>query len=336
MNKKVMCIVLSLVLLALSVVPAFAVETSSTHAEECAVLEDQEYQSYIEEFCDSYTITFEDELSLSEDNAVSVSSLENEANSKENVKSHNELAAQEAIEYVDKLNLSEKGWETIENTCIDELNYYATLDEAKLLSYTVHVPKSNASISASSPPSGYFYFGEYGGKTFYFYYPSDAGFVTNVCKETSTSNLQKWVNSALTLYTIFGPTKTATAWSVIQLLMGVSSNYTVRNGAFLESYCNVQVKTRGIYTLYGNGSYQMVTSQQFGSVFPYVVFHPCDPPKYNGAFSKDYGYQGQVFSPKYKNTTTDLCKEAWQAYNGAVVLSQHDKVSLSSCKQYFK
>ena len=41
------------------------------------------------------------------------------------------------------------------------------------------------------------------------------------------------------------------------------------------------------------------SAQQFDEVSPYAVFQPCDSPKYAGSYNKDFGYKGQVFSPKY-------------------------------------
>ena len=50
------------------------------------------------------------------------------------------------------------------------------------------------------------------------------------------------------------------------------------------------------------------SAQQFDEVSPYAVFQPCDSPKYAGSYNKDFGYKGQVFSPKYKQSTQNLSK----------------------------
>ena len=69
------------------------------------------------------------------------------------------------------------------------------------------------------------------------------------------------------------------------------------------------------------------SAQQFDEVSPYAVFQPCDSPKYAGSYNKDFGYKGQVFSPKYKQSTQNLSKEARQVFNGAVGIGKHDKMN---------
>ena len=78
------------------------------------------------------------------------------------------------------------------------------------------------------------------------------------------------------------------------------------------------------------------SAQQFDEVSPYAVFQPCDSPKYAGSYNKDFGYKGQVFSPKYKQSTQNLSKEARQVFNGAVGIGKHDKMNTQSYSGFFK
>ena len=70
------------------------------------------------------------------------------------------------------------------------------------------------------------------------------------------------------------------------------------------------------------------SAQQFDEVSSYAVFQPCD--------NKDFGYKGQVFSPKYKQSTQNLSKEARQVFNGAVGIGKHDKMNTQSYSGFFK
>mgnify|MGYP003623639609 CR=1 FL=1 len=241
------------------------------------------------------------------------------------------------------LNLQDAGYGFIEEFCLEELEYYESLDGVKLLSYTVNVPKSEA-VSVNDPKvstqgvalSKLNYFGTYGGRTFYFYYPSTANLDTKNYQQKTQSILQQWVNNSINLYMVFADIRVAAAWTSIQTLMGAPKNYTVRSGAWTDYYFNTNVHTRGIYTLYGSNSYEMVTSQQYAQLYPYIVFHPVDSPKYLGAYTKDYGYQGVAYSPKFRIGDSKLCQEAWQAFNGAVVTPKHDKVNLQNTQYTWK
>jgi hypothetical protein len=208
------------------------------------------------------------------------------------------------------------------------------MEDAQLTSYTVYTPNrsSEATLSSSPSESDLTYFGSYGGRKFYFFYPSSAGVKTNIQKQSTTSKLQSWINNILGCTMVFADIEVSALWSSFQLSMGAPDNYIVQSGAFTQSFCNLTMYTRGIYTQYGNGDYDMLTSQQFCNVYPYMVFHPVDSPNYAGSYNKDYGFQGQVFSPKYKNSTTSLCKEAWQLFNGTWILNAHDRVNTSAFK----
>lgn len=275
----------------------------------------------------AYTIDL-DVTAVNEDYVSALNENEYAEFQKEASAKHNAVAVKEAKKFVDSLNLAEQGYGYIKESCYKELDYYATMEEARLISYTVYLPNvENGAVVRSSPSEGELYnLGTYGGRAFYYYYPSSATVVSNIKKQTSKSVLQQWASNLVTCLISFDDVSLNAAWSAIQVLMGAPSGYEIKTGAFTEHYCNLKIYTRGIYTLHNN-SYQMCTSQQYAQVYPYSVFHPVDPPTYNAAYSKDYGYQGIVTSPKYNMTRAQLCQEAYQAYNGAYVTSQYDTLS---------
>lgn len=90
--------------------------------------------------------------------------------------------------------------------------------------------------------------------------------------------------------------------------------------------------TRGVYTQYGNGDYDMVTSQQYAETYPYMLFHPVDSPDYKEYYGKRFGYSGNVYSRKYKNSASKLCEEAWQVFYGSLVADKFDTVNIRSFK----
>lgn len=290
-----------------------------------------EIQAYIDEVSDPYTIDFSESSFPNRPLDAARNSQEYELALKDLNKEHNRKAAEEATDFIMSLNLKELSLESLEETCIEELQNYAEMEDAQLVSYTVNIPKSNLqSAVAASVPEGYNFFGTFGGRDFYYYYPSTASVKTTNFKQTTTSTLQNWVNLSVNLVMAFADITVTTPFTAFQIMMGAPSNYTVKTGAYTENYFNVNVHTRGIYTLYGNGSYQMLTSQQIGLVYPYVIWHPVDSPTYLGAYVTDYGLKGAVYSSKYNNSSASLCQEAWQAYNGAFVTDRFNTINMNS------
>ena len=336
MKKRAVCFMLVLAISSTFVLPAMAYRgNTDVSSENVEILKEESFHEYMDEISTPHTITFERSEPPRENNTDMdqvMMSVDNNTATEVSL-SHNERVAEEAKAFVLSLGLADEGLGFIEEACLEELEAYSTMEDAQLISYTVHVPKDPADIApTASVPAKYTLFGTYGGRDFYFYYPSSASVITNICEQTNKAKLQQFMSGALNVLMVFADIRVSAAWAIL----GVPSGYTVQVGAKLENYCQVDLYTRGIYTLYGNGTYQMVTSQQYGDVFPYMVFHTAKQPDYPPTYTKEFGYKGQVYSSKYKNSQASLCKEAWQAFNGSVVLNKYDKVDLSCCKQYFQ
>lgn len=247
---------------------------------------------------------------------------------------HNQDVAKQAREYVQSLNLAQRGLSHIEKACLNELDYYASLEDGQLLSYTVYTPKSIS--TAASVPSDLLYFGTYGGRDFYYNVPADAVVKSNVEKQNERDILLAWAQYLINLYLIFNRIESIAMWSDVLSAMNAPSGYKVTEGAFVDSYANLKVYTRYIYTEYGAGSYEPITSQQFCEVYPYAVYHPVDPPLYNGSYDIEFGYQGQSYSPRYRDSREELCKQAYQIYFGAWDPGAHDKIGISTFRTIWK
>lgn len=66
--------------------------------------------------------------------------------------------------------------------------------------------------------------------------------------------------------------------------------------------------------------------------YPYMLFHPVDSPDYKEYYGKRFGYSGNVYSRKYKNSASKLCEEAWQVFYGSLVADKFDTVNIRSFK----
>lgn len=327
--KRFISLILSIIMSLSLCIPVMATDEGTNNFEL-----PKDWKSNVE----SYKITFEKDTALSinemPNNAIS-DSMNWDEEQKAITLAHNKRVAEQAKAFVKSLGLSEDGFEDIEELCIEQLESYKERDDAQLISYTVNTPQKSSSPSESD----LLYFGTYQNRDFYFFYPSEAEECTNIKKQTTKSILQNWAKALISVLLSYsgGGSETVTAtvqWSDILKISSLPKNYVITDNAFSESYCNVVVHTRGIYTQFGNGDYEMLTSQQFGEVYPYVVFHPVDPPEHNAAISYDYGFAGIVTSPRYSLSTNELCKEAWQKFYGALVFP--DRLLLSSLNTYWK
>ena len=328
MMKKAISVLLATTLCASLATPAFAT----------AELNEVSYS--FEEFkkdVDAHTITFgESTLPETEMRTSSLSSLNYDEVQKAISREHNAVVVEEAKEYVRSLNLHEAGLGFIEKSCIAELESYASLEDAQILSYTVYTPKmdNSAALNQRSSPAEpeLTYLGTYQARDFYTYFPSSLSTKTNVKKNTNKSKLQQWVDCIINCTLVFAPIEVNAVWATFQNKMGAPDQYTVQTSAFTESYCNLNIYTRGVYTKFGNGAYDMVTSQQYAQTYPYMIFHPVDSPKYDEFYGHSFGYKGNVYSNKYKNSANDLCKEAWQVFYGSLVVDKFDKINTSAFK----
>lgn len=57
-----------------------------------------------------------------------------------------------------------------------------------------------------------------------------------------------------------------------------------------------------------------VSSCSLMRYLPMLFSSLATPPSMQGSYNKDFGYKGQVFSPKYKQSTQNLSKEARQVF----------------------
>lgn len=291
--------------------------------------EDDEFSEFLTNV-NSNTIYFE-ETDSSEDNLAVASATDADEEQwdkqqRADAKRHNEEVIQKAKEYVWSLDLQSKGLGFIENSCIEELESYEGMDDGQILSYTVYTPKSDSpSIDDLT------YLGTHQARKFYTYFPSSMETKSNIKKDTR-STLQKWADQVVSCFLVFQSVEVNAGWYVFQNMMGAPKDYTVKSAAFTESYCNLNIHTRGVYTQYGNGDYDMVTSQQYAETYPYMIFHPVDSPDYKEYYGKRFGYSGNVYSRKYKNSASKLCEEAWQVFYGSLVADKFDTVNIRSFK----
>lgn len=70
----------------------------------------------------------------------------------------------------------------------------------------------------------------------------------------------------------------------------------------------------------------------YAETYPYMLFHPVDSPDYKEYYGKRFGYSGNVYSRKYKNSASKLCEEAWQVFYGSLVADKFDTVNIRSFK----
>ena len=335
MRKQILATCLAIITLFSTMTVGYALELKETDAGIVYPADDIAMKAEAERDATAHTIKFDASVLLeSETELMYMDMVTYEDAQLDMIKAHNISAAQQAKDYVRKLNLSESGYGYIEEFCLEELDYYMNMEDAQLLSYTVYTPNQHSVTTLSDSPTEeeLRLFGTYGGRDFYYFYPSSAEVKTNVKKQETKAKLQGWVNNVIGCVLEFESIKVNALWSAFQLLMGAPSDYIVQTGAFTESYCNLTMYTRGLYTEYGNGTYEMLSSQQYCAVYPYKIFHPVDSPNYSGAYVKDYGYQGQIYSNKYMNSPKSLCQEAWQIYNGALVVAAHDTINTSAFK----
>lgn len=327
MNKRIISLLLTVAMFTALCMPAFADDSG----------EKDIYNAEFSEFLthvNANTISFEDENFLEEAGGdmpnrapgYKMSEEQYDRQQKQQAKLHNDEVIQRAKQYVRSLDLQSRGLGFIEDSCIEELESYEGMDGAKILSYTVYTPKSNSpSIDELK------YFGTYQARKFYTYFPSSLEAKSNI-KKDSKSILQKWASNLVGCILVFQTMEVNAAWTAFQIMMGAPRDYTVQRDAFTESYCNLNIRTRGIYTQYGNGDYDMVTSQQYAQTYPYMIFHPVDSPKYEEFYGKKFGFSGNVYSAKYKKSSNELCKEAWQVFNGSLVMDKFDKIEIRSFK----
>lgn len=145
--KKIVSTILASLTLVTCTVPAFASESDNIYSEPTALCEEWENVS------DAHKITFErdnipenDILLLSSDDPINYDDAQ-----KVIAREHNGRVTEQAKQFVKSLNLAEQNCGYIEEFCLDELDYYATLEDVQIIEYTVYTPKQRLSDERSSP-----------------------------------------------------------------------------------------------------------------------------------------------------------------------------------------
>ena len=196
----------------------------------------------------------------------------------------------EAVQYVESLNLTNGGFDYLEEACLSELEKYKA-DDIVLDSYTVLVPKAKTK----------YYYGTYSGNDFYYENTS----VANLRRETngvakSASNATKWNNWILgvtDLAMCFANLKWSIPYTMIRTVTGVSGTTAVHNGSYnqhVEQFTNTV--TRSIYRERGT-TYDLCYQDQSSSLRVNLYFCPVGT-----AFSSDYIYIGTSYNGSIKAT----------------------------------
>lgn len=195
---------------------------------------------------------------------------------------------EDAIQYVNSLELEENGFSYIKEACLAELEQYK-IDGIELEDYTILVPKTRAKS----------YFGTYSGKEFYYENTS----VANMRRETdgvakSSSNASKWNDWILGVTDLamnFADYKWSIPYTMIRSITGVSGTSAVYNGSrnqHVEQFTNTI--TRSIYRKNGS-NYSLCYQDQSSSLRVNLYFCPVGT-----AFSSDYISIGTTYNGTVK------------------------------------
>lgn len=181
----------------------------------------------------------------------------------------NEMKIARAIEFVESLELDERGFEYIEQSCLAQLNDFANQKDISLESYTVLVPKTT-----NTTPQ---YFGTYKGFTFYSAYYSE--YVATVHGPTSYPDNKQtmidFVAGVLDYILLLADQQISVSFTLLSTVMNDPKNYEVTTSAHFKSIFSIEANCRGIYTKTGaNNSYVMYYSSEDGYMFPQVIFFP--------------------------------------------------------------
>ena len=207
----------------------------------------------------------------------------------------------EAIAYVQSLDLSENGYDYIEESCLAELEQYK-LDEVELEDYTVLIPKARAKS----------FYGTYSDKDFYYEYTSVANKrreTNGIAKNSSNADKwKKWILGTTDLAMSFATAKWSIPYTLIRSVTGVSSASAVYNGSrnqYVEQFTNT--KTRSIYRKSGS-NYKLCYQDQSSSLRVNLYFCPVGT-----AFDSDYIKIGTTFEGTVKAnslTKNEILKQA--------------------------
>lgn len=231
-------------------------------------------------------------------------------------KSNSESNVDKAIQYVKSLNLPDKGFTYIEESCLAELKGYAS-DDVKLTSYTVLVP--------ISPTATKTFFGSYGGYDFYYDTTSFSSFEKRhegKTRQDVTTRWAQWMKGTFELVATLVTDNFDIPYAVIGAVLGIFEPSQISYEAYLEYYCtygsdlnNNRVKTRSIYRKSGS-TYRLAYQDQSGPVTVDLIFHSNDAAI--GVRSDNYSYMDSVSSTTHsKNQILQIANT--QANRGSKV-----------------
>lgn len=170
-----------------------------------------------------------------------------------------------AVEYVQSLNLASKGYEYIEQSCLDELQAYKSAG-VELEYYAVLVPNGTAATD--------YKYGTYNGVTFYYSYTSVSDFsMTKYGKSLNASDLNKWVQGAFNLILGFACKEYSIAYSLFSAATPGSQVTYQTGSSFMYIFQFFDVRTRAIYT-YDSGTKRTVITDQRGTTNLSTLFIP--------------------------------------------------------------
>ena len=206
-----------------------------------------------------------------------------------------------AVEYVQSLDLASSGYEYIEQSCLDELQAYEDAG-VELEYYAVLVPNGTASTD--------YWYGTYNGVDFYYSYTSVSDFnMTKSGKSLDASDLKKWVEGAFNFILGFACTEYSIAYSLFSAATS-GSHVTYETGSsFKYIFQFYEVRTRAIYT-YDSGTKRTVINDQRGITNLSTLFIPA-----GGALpSLNTSWTNRVVTTSYFNNSNRNLQRAYINY----------------------
>ena len=286
--KKVISLILCLSLILSFTLPAMADESFISELEEIG--EENYYK---------YTISFEyDTRAESQSNISELTNVEK---------------INQAIEYVESLNLEEQGYGYIEDSCLMQLEELKE-ENCNLAAYTVCVPQN----SADEPE----YLGTRSGITFYYGKYAEISEVREDPNQkiTETDVLQSWVQGIFDFVLCIVDVPVSIAATILALTIGgiPIDEYEVVQGDMIQWYFRINGDCYGVYVKSG-GEYQMLVSCEDGYYIPYVAFH------HRYGISDKTFESVEVSTPSFGDTDT-LLTVAWAIYSDTAGVVHYERL----------
>lgn len=228
-----------------------------------------------------------------------------------------------AIDYVLSLDLADKGYGYIEESCLSEL--YDMMDDEDnyiLNSYSVLIPKSRLSMEYYGTKEGLrFFYSFYSSMNKYFFEE-----ISDSQKQLESSKIKHFINSAIDIVACFFQAEITVPYTLVKSAMNLPQKYTIKEGAFMLSAIEADILSRGIY-LEGSGNsntWELCHSdEKTGSIRPFIVFFPADntlDTSINLELTPHLPTFPPVYSPNY-NAKDYVLNRAWRhvEYNASII-----------------